>query len=132
MALAKHALKVAAVAGPIVAKEGPRLAEKAFGAQQDRKRAHQMAWDRRGKVGQVTFLDGTRRWIVADADLTPVASIPTYKNGTPEDLAEGTAGVNLARCLGAPAQEVRQEKQRADAQRKGEKAERKAREKSQK
>ena len=104
---------------PVVAKEAQKIANKATAASQDKKRAHAMAWQCHGKMGQIAFADGTRRWVVASEDLRPIASIPAFQ--TPEALAQALAGVDLERCLTAPKQELKAEKAAGKAAKKASK-----------
>ena len=66
LALAKvFAPKVLSMVGPIAGKEAAKAATTVAGNKKCKRLAHDMAYERRGRYGQVTFNDGIRRWVVA-------------------------------------------------------------------
>ena len=111
---------------PSLSPEAMKLAKKLVSDRQLKRRAHDIAWQRGGKVGQVTFLDGVKRWVVVDRASTPIIAVPQYDDGSEEALAKALAGVDLARCVHAPDAELKEQKRREEEQRATAKAQEKA------
>lgn len=120
------ALNGAKAIAPTVGPEAAKYAKKLIGEWQLKRRAHDIAWQRGGKVGQVTFLDGVKRWVVVDGAGTPIIAVPSYDDGSAEALAEALAGIDFGRCMHAPDRELKAEKQRDKAEEKRRKAHAKA------
>src|SRR5688572_11456215 len=117
----KKAAPVIKQVGPIIGPQAVMFAKKMLGANDLKKTAHNLAYDRGGRVGEVTFLDGGRRWVAVDADDKPLAAFPPYDDGSDEALVRGLKGVDFSRCMRAPDPELREARRRQRAQRKDEK-----------
>jgi hypothetical protein len=95
-------IKVVKIAAPIVGPPAAAVLRKVAGERQQRRTAHDMARQRNGKVGTVTFLDGERRWVVVDRENRPLASVPRYGDGSRETLTAALEGVDLEACTWEP------------------------------
>lgn len=115
------ALTILKKLGPVVGPEAVNQAKKLIGANTLKKTAHDLAYQRGGRVGEVTFLDGAKRWVAVDAGDKPIAAFPPYDDGSPEALAKGLQGVDLDRCMRKPDPELKEEKRREKEQRKADK-----------
>jgi hypothetical protein len=84
--------------GPTAA-AAAKAAQTIAGNKKCKKRAHDMAYERNGRYGQVTFSDGIRRWVVAGSDGEVFLSFPalqdprrsTYMRSSRVDLASASA-----------------------------------------
>jgi hypothetical protein len=114
---------------PTLGPEAAKVAKKLASERQLKRQAHDIAWQRGGKVGQVTFLDGAKRWVVVDRAGTPIVAVPAY-DASEEALAKALADVDLDRCMHAPDPELKEQKrleaELRDAAKANEKAERRA------
>jgi enoyl-CoA hydratase/carnithine racemase len=117
---------------PSLSPEAMKLAKKLVSDRQLKRRAHDIAWQRSGKVGQVTFLDGVKRWVVVDQAGTPIIAVPQYDDGSEDALAKALDGVDLARCMHAPDAELKEQKRREEEQRATAKAQEKAEQQAEK
>jgi hypothetical protein len=100
--------KVLGVVGPIAGREALKVATAVTGNKKCKRRAHDMAYDRNGRYGQVTFSDGIRRWVVAGSDGEVCASFPPLEDSSPGHLREQLVGVDLAKCLRVPEKQVKE------------------------
>ena len=74
-----------------------------------KRRAHDMAYERNGRYGQVTFSDGIKRWVVTGSDGKSCASFPALEDDSSGHLREQLFGVNLSRCLHVPERQIKEE-----------------------
>ena len=110
IAVAKpFAPKVLSVVGPIAGNEVLKAATTVAGNKKCKRRAHDIAYERNGRYGQVTFSDGIRRWVVAGSDGEVCASFPALKDSSPGHLREQLVGVDLAKCLRVPEKQIKEE-----------------------
>jgi hypothetical protein len=116
------AWKVAKAVAPTVGPEVAKVAKNLAGNRQFRRRAHDMAWERNGRVGQVTFTDGQKRWVVVDSSGVPIASVPPFGDASREALSTGLAGVDFDRCMNQPDRDVKEQRRQQDEERKSAKA----------
>ena len=101
--------KVLSVVGPIAGDQALKVATTVTGNKKRKRRAHDMAYERTGRYGQVTFSDGIRRWVVAGNDGEVCASFPALEDPSPSHLREQLVGVDLAKCLRAPEKQIKEE-----------------------
>ena len=120
------ALTGAKAIAPSLSPEAAKFAKKLVVERQLKRRAHDLAWERGGKVGQVTFLDGVKRWVVVDRTGAPIVAVPPYENGSKEALATALGDVDLERCMRAPDPELKEQKRQEDELRDAAKAKEKA------
>jgi hypothetical protein len=117
---------------PSLSPEAAKFARKLVSERQLKRRAHDIAWERGGKVGQVTFFDGLKRWVVVDRAGTPIVAVPLYDDGSEEALAKALAGVDFGRCMHAPDPELKEQKRREEELRVTAKAQEKAEQRAEK
>ena len=103
--------KVLSLMAPIAGKEAPRVAAVVAGNKKCKRRAHDMAYERRGRYGQVTFSDGVRRWVVVGSDGEACASFPALTDCSVGHLREQLIGVDFSRCLRVPEKEIKEEQE---------------------
>jgi hypothetical protein len=101
--------KVLSMVGPIAGKEATKAATTVASNRKCKRRAHDMAYERNGRYGQVTFSDGIRRWVVAGSDGDVCVSFPALEDSSPGHLREQLAGVDLAKCLRVPEKQLKEE-----------------------
>ena len=101
--------KVLSLVGPTAGPEAAKVAKTFTGNKKDKRRAHDMAYERNGRYGQVTFNDGVRRWVVAGSDGKAFVSFPALEDRSPEHLREQLAGVDLAKCLRVAEKQTKEE-----------------------
>lgn len=109
VAVKTFAPKVISMVGPYAGKEATRAATTVASNRKCKRRAHDMAYERNGRYGQVTFSDGIRRWVVAGSDGEVCVSFPPLEDSSPGHLREQLAGVDLAKCLRVPEKQVKEE-----------------------
>ena len=105
----KYGPKAVAVVGPVVGEKAANAAKTVTSNKKHKKLAHDMAYQRNGRYGQVTFDDGVRRWVVAGADGEVFRSFPALDDPSPEHLREQLVGVDLTKCLHVPEKQVKEE-----------------------
>ena len=79
------------------------------------KLAHDMAYERNGRYGQITFNDGIRRWVVAGVTARSSVSFPALDDPSTKHLQEQLVGVDLAKCLRVPKKQVKEEQKALNA-----------------
>ena len=110
LAMAKaFAPKVLTVVGPLAGNEAAKAAATVAGNKKWKRLAHDMAYERCGRYGQVTFSDGIRRWVVAGSDGEACASFPAFEDSSSGHLREQLVGVDFARCLRVPEKQTKEE-----------------------
>jgi hypothetical protein len=107
----KYGPKAITMFGPVVGRKAAKAAQTVTSNKKYKKLAHDMAYERNGRYGQITFDDGVRRWVVAGGDGEVLKSFPALDNTSTNHLREQLVGVDLAKCLRGP------EKQAKEAQR---------------
>jgi hypothetical protein len=107
--------KVLSMVGPTAGEEAAKAAKTIAGNKKCKKRAHDMAYERNGRYGQVTFSDGIRRWVVAGSDGEVFVSFPALNDPSPGHLREQLAGVDLAKCLRVPEKQTKEEQKASQA-----------------
>jgi hypothetical protein len=110
-----YAPKVLGVVGPFAGKEAAKAAATVTSNKKCKRRAHDMAYERNGRYGQVTFSDGIRRWVVAGSDGEVCASFPALTDSSPGHLREQLVGVDLAKCLRVPEKQIKEEQKSSKA-----------------
>lgn len=111
-AAAKYGPKAVTMVGPVVGRSAAKTAKTVTSNKKHRKLAHDMAYERNGRYGQITFNDGVRRWVVSGSDGEPFKSFPALDDPSKQHLREQLAGVDLAKCLRVPEKQVEDEKGR--------------------
>lgn len=111
----KYGPKVLTVVGPVVSEKAVKTAKTAASNKKYKKLAHDMAYERNGRYGQVTFSDGVRRWVVAGGDGEVCRSFPALDDPSTERLREQLVGVDLAKCLRVPEKQVKEEQKALNA-----------------
>ena len=105
----KYGPKAVAVFGPVVGEKAAETAKTVASNKKYKKLAHDMAYERNGRYGQITFDDGVRRWVVAGGDGEIFRSFPVLDDPSTKHLREQLVGVDLAKCLRVPEKQVKEE-----------------------
>ena len=111
----KYGPKAVTVVGPIVGEKFAKAAKTVTSNKKYKKLAHDTAYERNGRYGQITFNDGVRRWVVAGGDGEVVRSFPALDDPSTEHLREQLVGVDLAKCLRVPEKQVKEEQKALNA-----------------
>jgi hypothetical protein len=111
----KYGPKAVTVVGPVVGQKAAEAAEAVTSNKKCKKLAHDMAYERNGRYGQITFNDGVRRWVVAGDDGEAFRSFPALDDPSTEHLREQLVGVDLAKCLRVPEKQVKEEQKALNA-----------------
>ena len=106
----KYGPKAVTVVGPIVGEKAAKMASN----KKYKKLAHDTAYERNGRYGQITFDDGVRRWVVAGGD-GEMWSFPALDDPSTKHLQEQLVGVDLAKCLRVPNKQVKEEQKALNA-----------------
>ena len=110
-----YAPTAATVAVPVVSEATAKAAKSVANNRKHKKLAHDMAYQRNGRYGQITFDDGVRRWVVAGVDGEAFKSVPALDDPSTDHLREQLAGVDLAKCLRVPEKQVKEEQKALNA-----------------
>ena len=105
----KYGPKAVAVVGPAVGEKAAKAAKTVADNKKYKRLAHDMAYQRNGRYGQITFDDGVRRWVVAGSDGEVLRSFPALDEPSPERLREQLVGIDLTKCLRVPEKQVKEE-----------------------
>ena len=108
----KYGPKAVTVVGPVVGQKAAKAAKTVTSNKKYKKLAHDMAYERNGRYGQITFDDGVRRWVVAGGDGEVFRSFPALDDPSTKHLQEQLVGVDLAKCLRVPEKQVKEEQKR--------------------
>lgn len=111
----KYGPKAVTVVGPVVGEKAAKAAMTVTSNKKYKKRAHDMAYERNGRYGQITFNDGIRRWVVARGDGEVFRSFPALDDPSTKHLQEQLVGVDLAKCLRVPKKQVKEEQKALNA-----------------
>jgi hypothetical protein len=111
----KYGPKAVVVVGPIVGEKAAKAAKTVAANRKHKKLAHDMAYERNGRYGQITFDDGVRRWVVAGGDGEVVKSFPGLDNPSTEHLREQLVGVDLTKCLRVPEKQAKEKQEALNA-----------------
>jgi hypothetical protein len=106
---AKYGPKAVTVVGPVVSEKVAEAAKTVTNNKKCKKLAHDMAYERNGRYGQITFNDGVRRWVVALPDGEVLRSFPELDDPSTKHLREQLVGVDLAKCLRVPKKQLKEE-----------------------
>ena len=112
---AKYGPKAVAVVGPVVGEKAAEAAKTVATNKKYKKLAHDMAYERNGRYGQITFDDGVRRWVVAGNDGEVFRSFPVLDDPSTEHLREQLVGVDLTKCLRVPEKQAKEEQNALNA-----------------
>jgi hypothetical protein len=105
----KYGPKAVAVVGPVVGPKAVEAVKAVTSSKKYKKLAHDMAYERNGRYGKITFDDGVRRWVVAGADGEVFRSFPALDDPSAKHLQEQLVGVDLAKCLRVPKKQAKEE-----------------------
>ena len=111
----KYGPKAVAVDGPVVGQKAAEAAKTVTSNKKYKKLAHDTAYERNGRYGQITFDDGVRRWVVAGGDGEVFRSFPALDDPSTKHLREQLDGVDLAKCLRVPEKQVKEEQKALNA-----------------
>jgi hypothetical protein len=111
----KYGPKAIAVVGPVVGEKAAKAAKTVTSNKKYKKLAHDMAYERNGRYGQITFGDGLRRWVVSGGDGEVLRSFPALDDPSTKHLREQLVGVDLAECLRVPEKQVKEEQKALNA-----------------
>jgi len=111
----KYGPKAIMVVGPIVSEKAAETAKTVTSNKKYKKLAHDMAYERNGRYGPVTFNDGLRRWVVAGGDGEVFRSFPALDDPSTEHLREQLVGVDLAKCLRVPEKQIKEDQKALNA-----------------
>ncbi len=111
----KYGPTVVTVVGPVVREKAAEAAKAVTSNNKHKKLAHDMAFERNGRYGQITFNDGVRRWVVAGGDGEPCRSFPALDDSSTEHLKRQLVGVDLAKCLRVPEKQVKEDQKALNA-----------------
>ena len=111
----KYGPKAVAVVGPVIGPTAANAVKTVTSNKKYKKLAHDMAYERNGRYGQITFGDGVRRWVVAGVDGEAFKSFPALDDPSTEHLREQLVGVDLAKCLCVPKKQVKEEQKALNA-----------------
>lgn len=105
----KYGPKAVAALGPVVGEKAAKAAKTVTSNKRYKKLAHDMAYERNGRYGQITFDDGARRWVVSGGDGEAFKSFPALDDPSTKHLREQLVGVDLTKCLRVPEKQVKEE-----------------------
>ena len=111
----KYGPKAVTVVGPVVGEKVVKATKSVTSNKRHKKLAHDMAYERNGRYGLITFNDGVRRWVVAGADNEVFKSFPALSDPSTKYLREQLVGVDLAKCLRVPEKQVKEEQKAQNA-----------------
>src|SRR3712207_1361900 len=111
----KYGPTAVTVVGPVVRDTAAKAAKTVTSNKKHQKLAHDMAYERNGRYGQITFNDGIRRWVVAGGDGELCRSFPALDALSTEHLREQLVGVDLAKCLRVPEKQVKEDQKALSA-----------------
>ena len=112
---AKYGPKAVTMVGPVVGPKAVNAAKNVTSNKKHKKLAHDMAYQRNGRYGQITFNDGVRRWVVAGDDGEVCMSFPALDDPSTEHLRKQLVGVDLTKCLRVPEKQVKEEQKALNA-----------------
>ena len=110
----KYGPKAVTVVGPVVGPKAAKAAKTVTSNKKHKKLAHDMAYERNGRYGQITFKDGVRRWVVSGGD-GEMWSFPALDDPSTKHLQEQLVGVDLAKCLRVANKQVKEEQKALNA-----------------
>jgi hypothetical protein len=114
-AATKYGPKAATVVLPVLGEKVAEAAKTAAVNKKHKRLAHDMAYERNGRYGQITFSDGVRRWVVTGGNGEVFKSFPALEDPSTTHLREQLEGVDLEKCLRVPEKQAKAEQKALSA-----------------